>query len=106
RGFITRRISTDLLGGPIMIGTVAFHFASDIYRFIVFIGIISVNLAVVNFLPVPVLDGGHMVFLIYEKLRGKPAPEPVRVAATMAGLALLLLLMGFVIYLDVSRLIS
>ncbi len=105
RGIITGRISHKLMGGPIMIGTAAFHFASEIHRFIVFIGIISVNLAVVNFLPIPVLDGGHMMFLIYEKLRGKPAPETVRVAATMAGLAALLLLMGFVIYLDVSRLI-
>ena len=43
---------------------------------------ISVNLAVVNFLPIPVLDGGHMVFLIYEKMRGKPASESVRAVAT------------------------
>jgi regulator of sigma E protease len=105
RGIVMGRISTKLMGGPIMIGTAAFHFASDIHRFIVFIGIISVNLAVLNFLPIPVLDGGHMMFLLYEKLRGKPAPERVRVAATMAGLAALLLLMAFVIYLDVSRLI-
>jgi regulator of sigma E protease len=105
RGIITGRISVKLMGGPIMIGQKAFEFAGEIHRFLIFIAIISVNLAVVNFLPIPVLDGGHMMFLIYEKLRGKPAPERVRVAATMAGLAALLLLMGFVIYLDVSRLI-
>jgi regulator of sigma E protease len=59
---------------------------------------------VINFLPIPVLDGGHMAFLVYEKLRGKPAPESVRIAATYLGFALILCLMGLVIYLDVSRL--
>jgi len=69
-----------------MIGTVAFHIAGrDFWEFLFFLGLISVNLAVVNFLPIPVLDGGHMVFLIYEKIRGKQAPESVRVAATYAG---------------------
>jgi regulator of sigma E protease len=64
---------------------------------------ISVNLAVVNFLPIPVLDGGHMVFLIYEGLRGKPASEQVRVAATYVGLLLIGSLMLFVIFMDVRR---
>ena len=59
----------------------------------------------VNFLPIPVLDGGHMVFLIYEKIRGKPASEGVRVATTYAGLALILSLMVFVLYQDIWRLI-
>jgi regulator of sigma E protease len=64
---------------------------------------ISINLAVVNFLPIPVLDGGHMVFLIYEKVRGRPPSEGVRAVATYIGLAFLLLLMAFVIYLDMKR---
>jgi len=51
-----------------------------------------------------VTDGGHIVFLIYEKLRGKPASEQVRAAATYVGLALILCLMVFVLYLDVKRL--
>ena len=68
-----------------------------------FLGLISINLAVVNFLPIPILDGGHMVFLIYEKLRGKPASEGVRVWATYAGLAMIGCLMIFVIYQDVVR---
>ena len=67
---------------------------------------ISVNLAVVNFLPIPVLDGGHMVFLIYEKLRGKPASEGVRVGATYAGLLLIGCLMIFVLVLDIRRLVG
>ena len=51
----------------------------DFGEFVFFLGLISINLAVVNFLPIPVLDGGHMVFLIYEKIRGKPASEGVRI---------------------------
>src|SRR5262249_2628863 len=98
RGIITRRISHKLVCGPIMIGKAAFVFAEHPSHFLLFIGIISVNLAVFNFLPIPVLDGGHMVFLLYEKLRGKPAPELVRTAATFVGVGFILLLMCFVIF--------
>src|SRR5205823_2327215 len=65
------RVSTQTLGGPIEIASQAFSAAEDPYILVLFLGLISVNLAVVNFLPIPVLDGGHMVFLIYEKLRGR-----------------------------------
>ena len=62
-----------------------------------------VNLAVVNFLPIPLLDGGHMVFLIYEKIRGKPASEQVRNIAAYIGLGLLLALMVFVFVNDIRK---
>jgi regulator of sigma E protease len=98
------RISTKSMGGPIEIGAQAFEVAGeDFSKFVLFLGIISVNLAVVNFLPIPVLDGGHMVFLIYEKLRGRPPSETVRAGATYVGLALLLSLMVFVFYQDLHR---
>lgn len=104
RSVATGRVSVKNFGGFITISEVAFSQASvNYYQFIVFLGIISVNLAVINFLPIPVLDGGHMVFLIYEKLRGRPASEKVRVAATYVGLALIVCLMLFVTYLDVMR---
>jgi regulator of sigma E protease len=61
---------------------------------------LSANLAVINFLPIPVLDGGHMVFLAYELIRGKPASERVVVAFTYAGLIFILSLMMFVLALD------
>jgi regulator of sigma E protease len=67
------------------------------------LGIISINLAVVNFLPIPILDGGHMVFLLYEWVRGKPPPESVRNVATIIGLVLILSLMMFVFYQDAAR---
>ncbi|MBI3410399.1 MAG: site-2 protease family protein [Planctomycetes bacterium] len=104
RGMITGRLSVKSLGGPGTIAWAAYKFARmDFAQFVFFLGLISVNLAVINFLPIPVLDGGHMVFLIYEKLRGKPASEGIRVGATYAGLAVVLCLMVFVIYLDISR---
>jgi regulator of sigma E protease len=107
RGFVLRTISVENLGGPVAITTAAYRVAQyDFWEFVFFLGLISVNLAVLNFLPIPVLDGGHMVFLIYEKLRGKPASEGVRVGATYAGLLLLGCLMIFVLVLDVRRLVG
>jgi regulator of sigma E protease len=104
KGMITGRVSLDNLGGPVMIANFAYKFAGyDFWEFVFFLGLISVNLAVVNFLPVPVLDGGHMVFLIYEKLRGRPASEPVRVGLTYAGLAMILSLFLFVTWNDIHR---
>jgi len=106
RGMIIGTISPENLGGPVTIARVAYKIAGmDFWEFVFFLGLISVNLAVINFLPIPVLDGGHMVFLIYEKIRGKPASEGVRIGATYAGLALILCLMVFVLYLDISRLL-
>jgi regulator of sigma E protease len=105
-GMIRGRISVENLGGPVTIARVAYFIAGvDFWEFVYFLGMISVNLAVINFLPIPVLDGGHMVFLIYEKIRGKPASEGVRVGATYAGLLLLASLMIFVLFLDIKRLL-
>lgn len=90
--------------GPLDIAAVSYNIAGEsLPMFVLFIGMISVNLAVINFLPIPVLDGGHMVFLLYEKLRGRPAPETIRVAATFVGLAMIASLMLFVIFLDVQK---
>ena len=71
-----------------------------------FLGILSINLAVLNFLPIPPLDGGQMVFLIAEKVRGRPLPESALVAGTYLGLFLVLGLMVFVTFQDIFRLIK
>jgi regulator of sigma E protease len=106
RGMLTGRISPKNLGGPVTIARAAYSIAGvDFWEFVFFLGLISINLAVINFLPIPVLDGGHMVFLLYEKIRGKPASEQVRVGATYAGLLLLASLMIYVLYLDITRLL-
>ncbi len=103
-GMLTGRLSIKNLGGPLTIARTAYSIAGyDIWEFIFFLGMVSINLAVINFLPIPVLDGGHMVFLVYEKLRGRQAPESVRVGATYAGLAIILSLIVFVLWLDVLR---
>ncbi len=107
RGMITGQISVENLGGPVTIARVAYRFAGyDFWEFVFFIGLISINLAVINFLPIPVLDGGHMVFLTYEMIKRKPAPESFRIWATYAGLIFILGLMIFVLYLDFSRIFN
>ncbi|MFM7151128.1 MAG: site-2 protease family protein [Gemmataceae bacterium] len=104
KGLFTGRISHKSVGGPIEIGAQAISAAREgVSYFVLLMGMISINLAVVNFLPIPVFDGGHMVFLIYEKLRGKPPSEAIRVAATYMGLFIIIGLMVFVFYLDISR---
>jgi regulator of sigma E protease len=105
RSLATGRVSfVPNVSGPISVAEAAYMIADeDNYQYILFLGIISINLAIVNFLPIPVLDGGHMVFLIYEKLCRRPASRQVRVATTYLGLAFILCLMIFVIYLDLRR---
>ena len=104
RQVVTRQVDPDNFGGPIKIAQYAYAFAGrGIWEFLFFMGLISINLAVINFLPIPFLDGGHMVFLIYEKLRGRPASETVRATATYAGLLFLLLLMGWVFFSDIRQ---
>ncbi len=99
------RVSVKTMSGPLTIATVSYRFAGeDFWQFLLFLGMISVNLAVVNFLPIPVLDGGHMVFLILEKVLGRPVPERLFALAMYTGLFLILTLMVFVIFLDVKRL--
>ena len=104
RNIITRRISIKQLGGPLTIANAAYSIAGyDVWELVFFLGMISINLAVINFLPIPVLDGGHMVFLLYEQIVGKPAPDAVRGVVTWAGLAFILCLMILVISLDIKR---
>ena len=104
RSLVTARISSKALGGPIEIASQAFFIVGeDYYSFIMFLGLLSVNLAVLNFLPIPLMDGGHMVFLIYEWLRGRPPSEMVRTIAAYIGLSFIGALLLFVLYQDVSR---
>ena len=93
----------QFLGGPIEIAKQAGKSAEEgLGRFLLFLTMLSANLAVINFLPIPVLDGGHMVFLMYELVRGKPPSENVVAALSYIGLVLLLSLMLFVFGLDLG----
>ena len=95
-------ISVKELSGPVKIASTAYKIAEQgLPEFLMFLGFLSINLAVLNFLPIPVLDGGHMVFLIWEAVTRKKPSEKVMIAATYLGLALVLGLMVFVLYLDI-----
>ena len=105
--FLTLRKIKDLwrnVGGPGMIAAAATSEASEGWpRLLVFLTLLSANLAVLNFLPIPVLDGGHMMFLAYEGLMGKPVNERIAFGLTMLGLSFILGLMVYVIGMDVYR---
>jgi regulator of sigma E protease len=105
-GMVTGRISVQMMSGPISMARISYIFAGrSFWELVLWLGLISINLAIVNFLPIPVLDGGHMIFLLYEGIRGKPAPESVHIWLSYGGLAMVLSLMLFVIGLDIWRLI-
>ncbi len=94
-------LSPKELHGPVSIAKVAYRFAEEGFAaLLLFLGFLSINLAVLNFLPIPVLDGGHMVFLIWEAVTRKKPTEKVVVAATYCGMIFVLGLMLFVICLD------
>jgi len=95
------QISPRMLGGPVTIFKVAKQQAdAGISELLIFVCMLSANLAVINFLPIPVLDGGHMVFLALEGIRGKPVGERVLVAFQTAGFLFIVSLMAFVLALD------
>jgi regulator of sigma E protease len=99
----SNQISPRLLGGPIEIAKQAGRSAQEGFsHLLLFLTMLSANLAVVNFLPIPVLDGGHMVFLLYELVRGKPPSEKVVAVLSYLGLALILSLMMYVFGLDLG----
>jgi regulator of sigma E protease len=104
---IGSQISITALGGPGSIFVVAKSAADQgLSSLLIFLTLLSANLAVLNFLPIPLLDGGHMVFLAWEGIRGKPASENIQLALTYVGLAFILTLMVFVIGLDISRFVG
>jgi regulator of sigma E protease len=106
RSLVQRRVSPKNLGGPIMIFQMGYGAAGAKFSVLVyFLGILSINLAVLNFLPIPPLDGGQMVFLVAEKVRGRPLPDSAVLAGSYFGLFLVLCLMVFVTYQDIYRLI-
>jgi len=102
---VTSAISPDNLGGPIAIAQLAGKTADlGLVYFIGFLALISVNLGVLNLLPIPILDGGLLVYLGLEKLRGGPLSPRFLEITQMSGLALIIMLMVFAFYNDLSRL--
>lgn len=104
RQLIRGKISPKNLGGPGTIALVATSEASQgTSRLLLFLTFLSANLAVINFLPIPILDGGHMMFLAYEGIFRRPVNERVQLILTYGGLAMILTLMAFVLFLDFGR---
>ncbi|HEV8537943.1 MAG TPA: RIP metalloprotease RseP [Bacteroidota bacterium] len=92
------------IGGPYAIAQLATKSAeSGITSFLSFVALLSMSLAVLNILPFPVLDGGHLAMMIAEKIFGKEIPPRVKLGIQKAGFIILLAFMAFVIYNDISR---
>jgi regulator of sigma E protease len=104
QGLLSRRISSQTLGGPILIGQVAAATAhAGMEVFLEFMALVSVNLAVLNLLPIPILDGGQLLFLIAEGVRRRPLPLRLRERLTLVGLVLIVLLMVVAFRNDIVR---
>ena len=100
-------VSADNMGGPIMIAQMAGEQAkAGVANFLFFIGLLSVNLGILNLFPIPVLDGGHILFFTLEGITGKAMKESIREKANQVGMALLVALMVFVFYNDILRLFN
>jgi regulator of sigma E protease len=98
---IGTQVPVTALGGPITIAKAAGYSAYDgLPALLIFLTMLSANLAVLNFLPIPLLDGGHMAFLAYEGVRGRPASERFVVAMHTVGFVFIVSLMLFVLALD------
>jgi regulator of sigma E protease len=107
RGMVTGRVSTREVGGPLLIGELAGQAArGGGETFLAFMALISVNLAVLNLLPIPVLDGGQFLFLLAEGIRRKPLSLKLRERLTTVGVALLAMLFILVFWNDLSRLMG
>jgi regulator of sigma E protease len=98
-------ISTKNLSGPIAIAQIAASTAeSGFTTWLSFLALLSISLGAINLLPIPVLDGGHIVFHVVEGLMGRPVPEQIQIMSFQLGLAAVFTLMMFAIYNDVARL--
>ncbi len=104
RGMLTGRVSSRSIGGPIAIGQMAAASAeAGSCVFFGFLGLISINLAVLNLLPIPILDGGQFLFLLAEGILRRPLSLKVRERLTVVGLVLVLALMVFAFSNDIRR---
>ncbi len=107
QGLLTRRVAASNVGGPILIAQQAGEVARLGFEpFLQFLALISVNLAVLNLLPVPVLDGGQFVILLAEAVIRRPVPPALRERLTMLGLVVVVLLMGLAFSNDIRRLLG
>lgn len=102
---VTGSLSLKNLSGPVTIAKSAEQSASyGIVAYLYFLGFISISLGIVNLIPLPVLDGGHLLFLLIEKIKGAPLSEKKQALFYRFSFMLLMIVMGFTLYNDFSRL--
>lgn len=107
RRMLTGDASLENISGPITIAQVANTTAGiGADWFLSFLAMLSLSLCIMNLLPVPILDGGHLLYFLVEMAKGSPVSERVMVAGQYVGLALLAGLMGLAFYNDIARLVS
>ena len=104
---LTQVISADQIGGPLMIADLAGKAANQgTSNLLFFMALISINLGILNLLPIPVLDGGHLLFFLIEAIKGSPVTENVQMYANRTGMTLLILLMVWALKNDLTRFFS
>lgn len=101
---ISTKMSVKNISGPISIAVTAGESASlGFVRFIIFLALVSISLGILNLLPIPILDGGHLMYYVYEIISGKPVSETVEIIGQRIGIALLIMLMVLAFYNDITR---
>lgn len=104
---VTGKASVENLSGPISIARYAGESAAiGLTTFLAFLGIVSVSLGVLNLLPIPILDGGHLLYYLVELVKGSPVSDAVQLAGQKIGIVLLLMVMSVALYNDLMRLIE
>ncbi len=104
---LTGQASVDNLSGPITIAETAGRTASyGLDYFVKFLAVVSISLGVLNLLPIPVLDGGHLLYFLIEWVKGSPLSEQAQMQGQKLGLVLLAALMTLAFYVDLSRLLG
>lgn len=102
---VAGRASVENISGPISIAQYAGYSASvGLAYFLGFLGIVSISLGVLNLLPIPILDGGHLMYYCIELFKGSPVSESAQVVGQQVGIAILVALMGLAFYNDLARL--
>ena len=104
---VTGGVSLKAVGGPVAIGQLTGHFARQgISSLLGWVALFSINLAILNLLPIPVLDGGHILFLGIEATRGRPLSTTQKLRLSQVGLAFLVLLMAWAFTADILRIVG
>jgi regulator of sigma E protease len=104
RMIVSRSVGVETLAGPVGIVKMGGQVAQmGIVHLLFFLAMISANLAVINFLPLPIVDGGHMVFLLIEKIKGSPVSLRIQMATQAVGLALIVAAFLYVTLQDLTR---